>query len=159
MDVHPVPIQWRLTQALVSVAVVTGGLLVLRHFLAPINLLLCYVPVVLVVAIRAGRRAAVLAAVASFLAYNFFFVPPLYTLTVEHPQDVIELAVFLGVALLVGTLAARERRLAHTATQRAEQMTALYHLSQDISAAVDIGGCCPRSPLLPATCWWPMACW
>ena len=143
MDVHPVPIQRRLTHALASVVVVTGSLLVLRHFLAPINLLLCYVPLVLVVAIRAGRRAAVLAAVASFLAYNFFFVPPLYTLTVEQPQDVIELAVFLGVALLVGTLAARERHLAYMATQRAEQMTALYHLSQEISAAVDIAGMLP----------------
>jgi DNA polymerase III alpha subunit len=44
-------------RALMSVAVVTAGLLVLRHFLAPVNLLLCYVPLVLVVAIRYGRRA------------------------------------------------------------------------------------------------------
>lgn len=138
-----VPIWWRFARALASVAVVTTVLLILRHFLAPVNLLLCYVPVVLLVAIRHGRPAAVLAAFASFLTYNFLFVPPLYTLTVEQPQDVIELVVFLGVALLVGTLAARERFLARTATQRAEQMTALYHLSENISAAVDVAGMLP----------------
>ncbi len=82
MGMHPVPIQWCLTHALARVVVVTGGLLVLRHFLAPINLLLCYVPLVFIMAIRGGRRAAVLAAFAAFLAYNFVVVP-LYTLTVE----------------------------------------------------------------------------
>jgi two-component system sensor histidine kinase KdpD len=114
--------------------VVTGGLLVLRHFLAPINLLLCYVPLVFIMAIRGGRRAAVLAAIAAFLAYNFFVVP-LYTLTVEQPQDVIELAVFLGVALLVGTLAARERRLAHTTPASMERVvtyTLAYTYSTEI---------------------------
>jgi K+-sensing histidine kinase KdpD len=46
---------------------------------------------------------------------------------VEQLHHVIELAVVLGVALLVGTLAARERRQAHMVTQRAAQMTVLYH--------------------------------
>jgi uncharacterized Fe-S radical SAM superfamily protein PflX len=57
MMVQHVPTAWCVVRALMSVAVVTAGLLVLRHFLAPVNLLLCYVPLVLVVAIRYGRRA------------------------------------------------------------------------------------------------------
>lgn len=134
---HSLPRIRRLMLALGSVLLMTAALWSLRHLLASGNLLLCYVPLVLIIAIRLGRMAAVAASFAAFLAYNFFFVPPLYTLAVEQPQDVIELGIFLGISVLSGTLAARERRLALEAAQRAARMTALYHLSQKVSAAVD----------------------
>ncbi|MBA3943557.1 MAG: DUF4118 domain-containing protein [Herpetosiphonaceae bacterium] len=128
---------WRFAVAVGSVAALTVVLLLLQPYLAVGTLVLCYVPLVLVVAIQFGRRAAILCSFASFLAYNFFFVPPLYTLFVARQQDVIELFIFLSVSLLAGTLASRERALALAATRRAEQMTVLYQLSQDVSAAVD----------------------
>ena len=128
---------WRFAFTLASVAGLTGCLLVLREFLGPTALALCYVPLVLIVAIQFDRSAAVLASFASFLTYNFFFVPPFYTLTVEHPQDIVELFIFLGVSLVAGALASREHVLSQAATRRAEQMTALYNLSQEVSAAVD----------------------
>jgi two-component system, OmpR family, sensor histidine kinase KdpD len=124
---------WRYAIVLASVSALTAVLLVLREVLGPSNLVLFYVPLVLLVAIRFGRTAAGLAAGASFLAYNFFFVPPLYTLTVEQPQDIAELGIFLVIALLAGTLAARERSLKFAAIHRADQMAALYTLSQEVS--------------------------
>lgn len=128
---------WRLTIALGSVAGLTAILWLLQRLLAPSNLLLCYVPLVVIVAIRYGRTAAAVASFSSFLAYNFFFVPPLYTLTIEQRQNVIELVIFLAIALLVGTLAARERAFADAASRRAEQMTALYTLSQEATIGLD----------------------
>ncbi len=134
---------WRYAIALASVLALTAVLLVPREFLGPSNLVLFYVPLVLLVAIRFGRTAAGLASVASFLAYNFFFVPPLYTLTVEQPQDIAELGIFLIIALLAGTLAARERSLTLAAIRRADQMAALYTLSQEVSTVRNDGELLP----------------
>lgn len=138
--VLPVPLDHvrRFTLALLGVAAITLALWSAQALLVSANLVLCYVPLVVIVAIRLGRSAALVASVAAFLAYNFFFVPPLYTLVVERPQDILELVVFLGISLLVGSLAARQRTLAAAATRRAEQMTTLYQLSREISAATDI---------------------
>ncbi len=133
-----------LIMTLGGVVALTTCLLPLRDLFGPINLVLCYVPLLFLVAIRFGRSAGVVASVASFLAYNFFFVPPLYTLAIEEPQDVLELCVFLGVSLIVGTLAARERMLTQAALRRAEQMTGLYNLSQDVSASLDSATILPK---------------
>ncbi len=61
------------------------------------------------VAVRFGARPALAASVAAFLAYNFFFTEPVYTLNVEHWHDLIALAVFVVVAGVTGTLAGRVR--------------------------------------------------
>lgn len=126
-----------LSLTLGGVLLLTLSLFTLRPVLQPANLVLCYVPLVLVIAIRFGRTTAVVASVASFLAYNFFFVPPLYTLAIEFRQDLLELAIFLAVSLIIGTLAARERAQSRAAQRRIDQMTALYQLSQDVSRAAN----------------------
>ncbi|EXS70250.1 sensor histidine kinase [Sphingobium sp. Ant17] len=75
--------------------------------------LLLLVPVILsatVLRLRAGLWSAVWAA----LCYNFFFIPPLHTLTIDDPQNVITFAVLALVATVVGWLAGRIRRQAET---------------------------------------------
>ncbi|HEX6287663.1 MAG TPA: ATP-binding protein, partial [Herpetosiphonaceae bacterium] len=124
--------------------VLTLSLVILTPVLQPANLVLCYVPLVLVVAIGFGRAAAVVASLASFLAYNFVFVPPLHTLAIEGRQDLLELAIFLGVSLVTGTLAAREREQSRAVQRRADQMTALYQLSQDVSRATSCAAILPH---------------
>lgn len=128
---------WRFIVALAGVAAISASLWLLQRWFAPANLLLCYVLLVLLTAIHLGRSAAALASFVAFLAYNFLFVSPRYTLTVEQPQDVIELGVFLGISLLVGTLAAHERTLAATAARRADHMAALYAISQQMHTPID----------------------
>ena len=130
--------------AIAGVGGLTAVLWLFRAALAPANLVMLYVPMVAGIALVAGRRASALASLLAFLAFNFFFVPPLYTLVVERPQDVIELATLLIVALVVGTLVARTRAQAQTSREQAERMTALYELSQEISAALEIDQSLPR---------------
>jgi two-component system sensor histidine kinase KdpD len=86
----------------------------------------------------------VLASFLAFLAFNFFFVPPLYTLVVERAQDVIELAILLVVGLTIGTLVARARAQAYAAANQADRMTTLYQVSQEISAALAVEQILPR---------------
>ena len=89
------------------------------------NVALLYLLPVLVAASRFGLRAGLVAGLASSLAYNFFFIPPLYTFTIADPQNLITLLVLMGVAILTSQQAARVREQAMLAKSAAEQSQAL----------------------------------
>lgn len=65
-----------------------------------------YLFVVVVTALFAGRGVAVWASICSFLAINWFFVTPRYTLTVQSPTEWITLCMFLFAAVVTGHLVA-----------------------------------------------------
>jgi two-component system sensor histidine kinase KdpD len=100
---------------------------------------LCYLLAVVVVATVFGTRPGLAAAIASFLAFNYFFFEPRYTLRVADPVHVVQLATFLAVASIAGTVAGRARMQARQAQRRAAEVEALYALSQAISAEVELG--------------------
>ncbi len=64
-----------------------------------------YLLAVLEVAVRHGQRAALVTALLGVLVLNYFFIAPREALEIAHTQDLIELAVFLTAALVVGRLA------------------------------------------------------
>ena len=64
-----------------------------------------------------GRRCS--PASLSVLAYNFFFLPPLYTFTIADPENVVALFFFAVVAVIASNLTARVRAQAVAARQRA----------------------------------------
>ncbi len=71
-----------------------------------------------------------LAAVFATLGFNFFFIPPVHTFTVEDPRNVVALVVFLFSGLLIGRLSALARsRLRQLETERTD-LAALIRLSQ-----------------------------
>ena len=67
-----------------------------------------------------GLRAALTSAALGFLCWNFFFIPPLYRLTVQEPRDVVAILVFGGVSLSTGLMAGRLREAARSAQSRIE---------------------------------------
>ena len=81
---------------------------------------------VMVSAVSFGRRAALFTAVFSLLAYNFFFLDPLYTLTIADPNNWLSFGVLLFVAVFAGNLAARVRAQADLAARRAAIAGELY---------------------------------
>lgn len=129
-------------QLIVLLVAVTIGAWLLRGVLTLANFTTIYILVVLVLAIRCGTRIAVLGAVLSFLCINFFLVHPYYTFIVADPREVIDLVVFLFVAVIVGQLAARERRGAHEAQQRATEQETLYHLTRAVNQRATSEGVC-----------------
>src|SRR5262245_38312550 len=133
---HGWPMRYML--ALFSTALVTAVMTVSRVGLEPANISLIYLLAVLFTATTAGLGAGVLASVLSFLAYNFFFVEPLYVFTVANPQDVVRLISFLIAALLASSLAGLVHLQAEQLGQRAAELGSLYALSQATSAAVDL---------------------
>lgn len=103
--------------AVLIVTATTTLLGLLRDNLTAANVAVLYLSMVLVVAVYQGTGPSLLASLLSFLAINYFFVQPYYTLLVGDPRDVLELLVFLVCAALAGQLAA----FARTQTARAER--------------------------------------
>ena len=76
------------------------------------NLSMVFLLAVLVTAMSFGIWPAIYASVLSFLAYNFFFIPPIYTFTVAEPYELLALVIFLVVAVISSALAGRVREQA-----------------------------------------------
>jgi len=97
------------------------------------NVSMVFLSAVVLCALRFGRTSAFAAALMSFLAYNFFFIDPLYSFTVAKPHELFALVVFLFVAAAVGGLAGRAHEQAETALARARTTRALYEYSRKIA--------------------------
>src|SRR5579872_2996580 len=108
-----------------AVVVVTALIEGLKHYVPVLSLGSLYVFAVLPVAVVWGRAHAVAVSVASMLAFNWFFLPPLYTFTLADSRNWFALAVFVFTAIVVSDLAARSRRRAREASLLAEIATSL----------------------------------
>ncbi len=102
------------------------------------NISLLFLIAVLAAATYAGFAAALMAALLSALAYNFFFIPPLYTFTIASPHEVFALFIFVVAAILAGSLGSRIREQAKTARSRAAAMQALYDFARKLSGTADV---------------------
>lgn len=91
---------------------------------------LAFLLVVLFVALFWGSKPALLASVLGMFLFNFFFLPPLYRLTIDHPQDWVALVVFFTTALAVGQLSARAKTRAEEAESRKREIERLYEQLQ-----------------------------
>jgi two-component system sensor histidine kinase KdpD len=87
--------------------------------------LLLVVPVV-AAGIVAGPVAAVVTAVVATLAFNLAFIQPYWTVKIAAVDDAVALAVFVLVALTVGTLVATEIERRRAAEQRRAEVEVLY---------------------------------
>jgi two-component system sensor histidine kinase KdpD len=79
-----------------------------------------------------GLRVAIYAAVLGFMSWNFFFIPPVYRLTIDEPRDIVAIVLFLGVAVSTGALASRVRRDAHAARSRIEGLRRIGAFSRSL---------------------------
>jgi two-component system sensor histidine kinase KdpD len=121
-DAHPIGAREVAVIALevVAAVAVATGLVALLDEVAPIaGLGIVYLPAVLLIAIRRGQVAALLAAVLSVTTLNFLFIEPRFRLTIADSHNLVALVVFLIVAIVVGRLAAAARRGATEAEHRA----------------------------------------
>jgi len=98
-----------------------------------------YMAVVAVIAVIRGLWPALLAAAVSFLLVDYFFVPPMRTLTINDEQDLVNLAIFFGTAGVVGFLAGRRREAQIRAQGLAKELrnanAELVRLNRDQAAA------------------------
>ena len=100
----------RAATSVAAVAVVTGAVFGLKEVAPVLSLGVLYVFAVLPVAISYGLGYAIVVSVASMLAFNFFFLPPVHTLALTDSENWVALAVYLVTAVVVSELAAVARR-------------------------------------------------
>ena len=81
-----------------------------------------------------GTGPILLAAASSALIWDYFFIPPQFTLLIQKPLDILLLVMFFIIALLNGTLTSRVRRQEKKIRIREERTNALYQLTKDLNS-------------------------
>ncbi|MGE0211196.1 MAG: DUF4118 domain-containing protein [Parvibaculaceae bacterium] len=122
--------------AFVSVALATLAGLAIESFVDLPNVSIIYLLAVLASAIASGYLAAIAASILSAVAYNFFFIDPVNTLTIARPHEVFALLIFLAAAILGGGVASRLREQLKISADRAVATQKLYDFSRKLSGAV-----------------------
>lgn len=118
--------------SLFAVALATGAVMALRPFAPILSLGVLYLFAVLALAVAWGLAYALAVSVASLLAFNFLFLPPVYTFALRDSGSWVALAVYLVTAVVISELAARARRRAAVAERQRLEMA----FAADVSAAL-----------------------
>ena len=116
--------------ALVGVALGLGEILV--RWVSQEALGMVFLAAVVAASTTWGLRVALATAVLSFVAWNFFFIPPLYQLTIDEPRDFVAILLFLGVGGACGALASRLRNQAQATRSRVEGLRRIGAFSRSL---------------------------
>lgn len=119
--------------AVPSLAGATLAVALLQNVVGVPNPSAIYLVAVVVTAFVAGTRGAVVAAMASFVLYDFLFVRPLYTLTVDDAGEWLNLVLLLFVGIVVGQLVAVQRARTEIAETRQREALALFQISRALA--------------------------
>jgi len=131
---HVVP----LLLSFLGVSVVTAILLPLRQDAAANLVPIAYLIPVIFAATRWGIWSATLASIVSMVEADFFFFPPVYSFRVEDPQEVVDLLMFLIVALVSSNLASRLRQETESLRLREQEIQLLYEFSRLLAACFTV---------------------
>jgi len=112
--------------ALLIVAAEVAALRLLGSHINPTTVALLLLLAVLFVATRWGASPAILASVVSVLSLNYFFLPPVGTLTIRDPDNWVALIVFLLTAVIAGQLSARAKQREQAAKAGRQEIERLY---------------------------------
>ncbi len=91
-----------------------------------------YLVGILLIATKGGLVESTIASVAAMLCFNFFFLPPVGTLTIADPQNWVALFAFLATSLTASQLSVRAKRRTLEAEQRRGEVERLYALSRGL---------------------------
>jgi two-component system sensor histidine kinase KdpD len=133
---RPQEIPWQ--RYLLSIVLVSGATLLsvlLQPTLHIANLLMIYLFMEIIAALALGRGPAILASALGALAFDFFIVPPRFTLTVDDTEYLLTFLGLFVVGVLISSLTSRFRLQAETAERRAGETAILNELSRDLAAA------------------------
>jgi K+-sensing histidine kinase KdpD len=117
--------------AVFGIAIITGALKLFGGHINSTTVALVLLLTVLFVATGWGARPAIVASLLGVACFNFFFLPPIGTFTINDPDNWIALFAFLVTAVTAGQLSARARRRAEEADAGRREIERLYQELQD----------------------------
>ncbi len=116
----------------------TGVGFLVFPFLSPTNLVMIYLLAVVLAAFYLGRGPAVMTSILSVLAFDFFFVPPRFTMAVSDTEYLLTFAGLFVTGLLISHLTSLVREQAEAARGREAQTAALYELGRDLTVTAGL---------------------
>jgi two-component system sensor histidine kinase KdpD len=123
--------------ALVGLPLATALLTDVRGHLALVDDLLLYLVAVVGITLVGGFWPAVVAAVAASLLLNWFFTPPLHHWTIDSPQNLLALLLFVTVAVTVSSIVHLAARRATLAERSRAESAALLGLARSVLSGHD----------------------
>ena len=128
------------TAALISLAAVVAVTMLYREVVVLANaatVSATFLLVVVAVATVATLRVAVATSLIAVVAFNYFFLPPIGTLTIADPGNWIALVAFLAVSIIASTLSTTARAKSEEAVSRRNELARLFDLSRDVLLMTD----------------------
>lgn len=123
--------------SVVAVVLLSALMVAVQTVIHSTTAALLYILTVLLSAMAFGLTASLVTALLATLVFTYYFIPPYRGFSLTSVEDVVRLAAFLSVALVVSGLASRARSQAQAAGRRAAELSALYQLSQSLEAEVE----------------------
>jgi two-component system sensor histidine kinase KdpD len=130
----------RYLMSVVLIAVVTLLGVPIHLWIEPTNLVMIYLLAVILAALYLGRGPSILTSILSVLSFDFFFVKPRFSLSVDDTQYILTFLGLFLVGLLVSSLTGVVRDQVEAAQRREVRITALYNFSQQLSSHPDLTG-------------------
>lgn len=109
----------------------------LQYSIAQTNIVMLYILIVVIAAVRWGKGPSLVTAILSVIIFDFFFVPPHFSLTVADTQYLIAFVTLFTVAFVTSTMTLRAKEQAEAAKTREAQTVVLYNLSRDLTRTVN----------------------
>lgn len=126
------------------VAALLGACTVLGRLLLPVlsvtDVAMLYLVAVGLAAAQVGRGPSVFAAFLAIALFDFFFVPPHFTFTVDDLHYVFTFAVMFVSAITISAVAQRLRGFADAARERERRTAALYAMSRELDPTMGLDG-------------------
>jgi two-component system sensor histidine kinase KdpD len=129
-----------ITQWVLAFSALAGIVLVYRRWLHvnPTTVAMTLLLFILLLAARWSLRYAVTLSIAAAACYNFYFLPPVGTFTINDPQNWLALFAFLGTAVIGSRLSQRARDEADEAKRRQREVELLFTLSRELLQAENV---------------------
>ena len=134
-DENARPVRWeRYGWALATTALCTGVAFAMYPRFELSNLVMVYLLGVTVAGLRFGRTPALTTAALNVIAFDFFFVPPRYSMAISDAQYLVTFAVMLTIAFVIANLMASIRQQTRVAGARERRTALLYAMSRELVA-------------------------
>jgi K+-sensing histidine kinase KdpD len=136
--------------ALVLLGALTGALVMVQNFINVETVTIIYLIAVLYAATYGGLLPAIITALAAIGAAAFFFYPPIYDFRVYNPIHLVDMALFIIVAVVTGQLAmgARKAKMREETDALREALigSVSHELRSPLSSIIGSASILARSP-------------
>lgn len=124
--------------SLLSIFTVSVVCYLLKPFLEAINIPMIFIIPIVFSGLVAGRKGGIIASILAVAFFDFFFVPPYFTFSVEDLRFIPTFVVLFIVGIITSFLADTVKKQVENTRQREEFIASLYDFSRDLLVSQDL---------------------